>query len=243
MDNKVSNQTENNTMNDITKNNNPPVSQLSPINKHIKTIDSETDLSVLVDTLSVTGMQEKDVLEMHSMQEFYSLIYRRVKLKKQIYQAASNRYKIFDLVLFTIPLLLLQIANAILPPILTTNNDTPSEEAQNRAKLSATLTTVLSSISAAWIAMLGKLKWGEKSQKYENVANTYALLTSQTYFKLTQVKVVAETLAKDDIHKEMMHYLKYTQELEQNARKNCPLPPRSIERKVTADEKRTSSDV
>ena len=56
--------------------------------------DSKTDLNILTETLSITGMKEEDILEMHSMQEFYSLIYRRVKLKKQIYQAASNRYKI-----------------------------------------------------------------------------------------------------------------------------------------------------
>ena len=207
--------------------------------------DSKTDLNILTETLSITGMKEEDILEMHSMQEFYSLIYRRVKLKKQIYQAASNRYKIFDLILFTIPLLLLQIANAILPPILTsdfTNSEdttlSSSVDAQSKAKLSATLTTVLSSISAAWIAMLGKLKWGEKSQKYENVANTYALLTSQTYFKMTQVKVIAETMIKTEIHKEMMDYLKRAQELEQSARKNCPLPPRSIELKIIKNNKK-----
>ena len=213
------------------------VSAISPENNKspVNSINSKTDLNALIDTLSVAGMKEADILEMQSIQEFYSLIYRRVKLKKQIYQEASKRYRLFDLLLFTIPLLLLQIANAILPPILTSKQE--SQKAQDLSKLSATLTTVISSISAAWIAMFGKLKWGEQSQKYSNVANTYALLTSQTYFKLTQAKIVAETLNKSDIHKEMMDFLKYTQELEQNARKNCPLPPRSVESKVISTTK------
>ena len=53
-------------------------------------------------------------------------------------------YKSVEMWLFTIPLLVLQIINAIQPPLL----------ANSHPDLSATLTTIVSSISGAWIGLI-----------------------------------------------------------------------------------------
>ena len=97
--------------------------------------------------------------------------------------------------------------------------------------------TTISAVSAAWIAAQGKLKFGELSEKYANVAGTYGLLTSEAYFRMTQARVTAQTSSEEDNCRDMLQFLEYTQNLEKNARSGCPLAPRRLEKKVLNKER------
>ena len=94
------------------------------------------------------------------------------------------------------------------------------------------ITTVISAISAAFIAAQGKVKYGELAEKFEHLSDTYNLLTADAYFRMTKSQItINEQLGEETVNK-LVKFLEYTQDVEKNAKNGAPLPPNWITKKV-----------
>ena len=159
--------------------------------------------------------------------EAYSKLFARFVNKKLVYQAAATYYDRLDLGLFTFPLLILQIANAILPSLNLTDPATN--------QIISTITTAISAVSAAWIATQGKLSWGKRAEKYNNVASAYALLASNSYFKMTQIHILEKDAGPEQekiFKQDLLNYIEESSKHEKSARAGVPLPPSFIEERI-----------
>ena len=87
---------------------------------------------------------ESDIILINNDIQAYKKMAERFQSKKSQYNLASEYYTWKNFLFFTIPLLILQILNAIMPSILT------SEEDADTLKI---IITVISSCSAAIIAL------------------------------------------------------------------------------------------
>lgn len=158
--------------------------------------------------------------------EAYQQLFQRFSRKKQLYNLSAKRYKHFDLFIFIIPLLILQVCNAILPTIL---KDFASADT---ARL---VTTIISALSAAFIAAQGKLRYGEIGENYLNVAGTYSTLVSDSYFQMTQANIKKfpnNSKEKIENFNDLKVFLIQSQRMIKNAKDGCPVIPRSIQKKV-----------
>ena len=149
----------------------------------------------------------------------YKQLWQRFSRKKMVFNLAAQHFRILETTIFILPLLLLQITNAVIPHYL-------GESAANPT------TSTIAAISAGWIALQSKVRWGELSQKYENLAGTYGLLVSEAYFKMTQHQIRSNDISKEESDANMLSFLEYCQNLEKNARAGVPVVPRYIEKKV-----------
>ena len=151
----------------------------------------------------------------------YKQLWQRFSRKKTVFNLATQHFRMLETCVFIIPLLFLQIMNATLPNFLGEN-------------VSAPVTSTIAAVSAGWIALQAKTRWGELSQKYENLAGTYGLLVSEAYFKMTQHQIKSSAdVTKSESDAAMLSFLEYCQNLEKNARAGVPVVPKFIERKVT----------
>ena len=161
---------------------------------------------------------ESDKLLIDNDIQAYKSMAERFERKKTQYNWAHHHYSSKNFLYFTIPLLILQILNAIMPSILT------SEENADTLKI---ITTVISSVSAAVIALQSKLRWPEKSEKFNSVASTYGLLASDSWFEMNKAKTYYrvlqeknETINHQIPTERLLKFLKNAQKLEKHATKN-----------------------
>jgi len=171
-----------------------------------------------------------------TVQAYKNLASRFVK-KKLIYQEASGYFNKLDLIIFTAPLLVLQIANVIIPSILGTNSDDGAENLANNSRIFKIITTTISAISASWIAAQGRLNYGKLSEKYANIATTYDLLASNSFLKMTEVNILERDEDENGhnskiFEKDLIEFLNETAKIEKNVRAGVKLPPYFIEEKV-----------
>ena len=96
----------------------------------------------------------------HNKNEIFYNLWRRWKVKKKIYNASAVLFKRIDMIMFVFPLLLLQLAIAIIPMVVD-------------AELAKFLATGLAAVSSVWIGAQQKLRWSEKAEKYSATAVMY----------------------------------------------------------------------
>ena len=149
----------------------------------------------------------------------YKQLWQRFSRKKTVFNLATHHFRMLETWVFIIPLLFLQIMNATLPNFLGEGTSAPT-------------TSTIAAVSAGWIALQAKTRWGELSQKYENLAGTYNLLVSEAYFKMTQHQIKSSDITKSESDAAMLSFLEYCQNLEKNARAGVPVVPKFIEKKV-----------
>ena len=156
-------------------------------------------------------------------QTTYQSELERAETKCQIYKAAAKRYKKYDLYAFVTPLMLLQIANTVIPLVISSVETEPADlDADKLDPSNALICVILAAFSGTYIGLSQKLRWGEKSVKYSNMANTYILLITQIQHEISQMAV------KSSSQQEMVGFLRKQAAIETNARKNCPLAPADI---------------
>ena len=195
-----------------------------------------------------------------SCSDSFRKLWKKYSREECVYNEASKIYKSKDFYLFVIPLLTLQITNAILPVFLKvfaekiddtyfSNNSTVDlQETLPEGRLNIQIATTISAISAALIGIQLKLKYGEIGQKYANVASTYSLLSGSAFLHLTQSSVLHD--GKHDfsmfnlcslcgqphdrkMHDLLLEFLDNCQGLEQNARTGVPLVPLTVRKKIS----------
>ena len=97
--------------------------------------------------------------------EFYNNLFQRYKQKYDVYAVSWYKWKRLDFTLFTIPLITVQVLNAVIPIFL-------KDPAQ--AETMKIISSSISAISAAVISIRGKLAWDERSQQHGNIAKMYS---------------------------------------------------------------------
>lgn len=88
--------------------------------------------------------------------ENFRRLHKRFNHEKHIYQEASVRYKRIDFWAFTMPLLILQICNAIIPVFLSSEDGTLNKQ----------IATTIAAISAAVMGLQAKMRMGAVGEKY-----------------------------------------------------------------------------
>jgi len=143
---------------------------------------------------------------------------------KVVYTLAATYHKKMDLIYFTMPLLILQTLNATLPSFIT--DSSTGKQA----------TTLISAVSASWIAAQGKLAWGQAAQKFANCASMYQLLCGSANARMTKAKILNATHKLGDINKQLIEFIEYCGNLERQVKNGCPPVPRHIEKRVAKNE-------
>ena len=178
------------------------------------------------DKFVITHFDNKDTFE-----AYRNLAARFVK-KKLIYLASAKRFNNLDLFIFTIPLLIMQVANVIIPTILGTFGHSDENESMKiNAKILKVVSTCISAVSASWIAAQARFDYGKLSEKYSSIATTYDLLASNSFVEMTKVNLlndVNEREAKEKFAK----FLDAAAKIEKNAVAGVKFPPYYIEQMV-----------
>ena len=131
----------------------------------------------------------------------------RFNRKRELHHRAHTLYKNRDMKVFTIPLMAVQLVNAILPQI--------SQAIPDYDKLLGIIASTLAAISAIWLGFQAKKRYAERSESHKNAASIYqhlavlcmnerqkAKLTNendeQTFLRFQEMAQNLEGKAKDD---------------------------------------------
>ena len=102
-------------------------------------------------------------------------------------------------------------------------------------------TTCISALTAGWLGLQARLKWGERAEKFNRAAATYHLLQSNAFYKRKEAHArIGNEVSEEEFADEMPEYLRfieYTAKLENNAVEGCPIPPDYIVARVTLKQK------
>ena len=97
--------------------------------------------------------------------EDYQRMMERFNRKRELHHRAHTLYKNRDMKVFTIPLMAVQLINAILPQI--------SQAIPSHDKLFGIVASTLAAISAIWLGFQAKKRYAERSESHKNAASIY----------------------------------------------------------------------
>ena len=183
------------------------------------------------DKFVITHFDNKDTFE-----AYRNLAARFVK-KKLIYLASAKRFNNLDLFIFTIPLLIMQVANVIIPTILGTfdwpqdKTGVGKDDGKFNAKILKVVSTCISAVSASWIAAQARFDYGKLSEKYSSIATTYDLLASNSFVEMTKVNLLND-MNEREAKEKFAKFLDAAAKIEKNAVAGVKFPPYYIEQMV-----------
>merc|ERR1712080_126426 len=96
----------------------------------------------------------------------------RFNRKRELHQRAHTLYKNRDMVVFIIPLMVLQFTCGILPQI--------GEALPEIQKVISIISSALAAISAIWLGFQANKRYGERSESHKNAASIYQYLAVLT---------------------------------------------------------------
>lgn len=139
--------------------------------------------------------------------EGYTFLYQQLKNKQTKFDENARFYKLLDLLCFTLPLLILQFMNSILPTFL-------SHKSEN-ARIT---TTVIACISAVFISVQGKLRLGEIGEGYEAISKSYTNLVNDSYFELKQCQVYmnSKIYTQQQLFEKLLNFISHVQTIEKH---------------------------
>ena len=158
-----------------------------------------------------------DFTSYQSPEQAYKQLWDRFKQQRKLYHDAAALYRSIELHILVIPLLILQVCNAILPTIL-----------QNHHFEARLCTTVIAAFSAAIIGAQGKMRFKEQAEQFDNVAKTYNTVISDTYFEMTncQIRKFSNEVSNEAKNfEEFSVFLDQIQRMIDMAKEGCPVPP------------------
>jgi hypothetical protein len=97
--------------------------------------------------------------------EGYQSMLDRFNRKRELHHRAHTLYKNRDIKVFTIPLMVVQLLNAILPQI--------SQVVPTYSKLIGIIASTLAAISAIWLGFQAKKRYAERSESHKNAASIF----------------------------------------------------------------------
>ena len=178
--------------------------------------------------------------------EGYQGMLDRFNRKRELHHRAHTLYKNRDMKVFTIPLMAVQLVNAILPQI--------SQAIPSHDKLFGIVASTLAAISAIWLGFQAKKRYAERSESHKNAASIYQHLAvlcmvekqkakvknENDEAKFLAFQVMAQNLegkAKDDENLVPVRIVKaYKREKDKEKKKAKVEPLQEKEEKVTIQE-------
>lgn len=97
--------------------------------------------------------------------EGYQGMLDRFNRKRELHHRAHTLYKNRDMKVFTIPLMAVQLINAVLPQI--------SQAIPSHDKVLGIVASTLAAISAIWLGFQAKKRYAERSESHKNAASIY----------------------------------------------------------------------
>ena len=116
--------------------------------------------------------------------EGYQGMLDRFNRKRELHHRAHTLYKNRDMKVFTIPLMAVQLINAILPQI--------SQAIPSHDKLIGIVASTLAAISAIWLGFQAKKRYAERSESHKNAASIYQHLAVLCMVEKQKAKVKGE---------------------------------------------------
>ena len=116
--------------------------------------------------------------------EGYQGMLDRFNRKRELHHRAHTLYKNRDMKVFTIPLMAVQLVNAILPQI--------SQAIPSHDKLLGIVASTLAAISAIWLGFQAKKRYAERSESHKNAASIYQHLAVLCMAEKQKAKVKNE---------------------------------------------------
>ena len=116
--------------------------------------------------------------------EGYQGMLDRFNRKRELHHRAHTLYKNRDMKVFTIPLMAVQLVNAILPQI--------SQAIPSHDKLLGIVASTLAAISAIWLGFQAKKRYAERSESHKNAASIYQHLAVLCMVEKQKAKVKNE---------------------------------------------------
>ena len=145
---------------------------------------------------------------------------RTYKKQKRIYSRAASYYANLHLYIFIIPLLLIQVAAAIIPSALNQ---------ESHEKTIHTISTTLAAVTAILIATDNKLAWEKISERF---------YVASTHYNSLATKAAYRCILDEDKKKELTAFLNECQRTEDTIKESLPLLPEWIEKRVVKSEKK-----
>ena len=191
--------------------------------------------------------------------------------QKNIYQVASKAYFKWVFTAFILPLLFLQLGNSVIPTFFKTvdpkylspdvyNPTNPYYQLNTTSIVQSELykqhvhngyvlrilTTLVSALTAGWLAVQARLKWGETAEKYSQAAAVYNLLQSTAHYKSNECEAIIGNDVTDEELKlartDLLEFMKYCEKLELSALEGVQPPPRFIINKIKRKIRRQFED-
>jgi len=147
--------------------------------------------------------------------EAYQDMLDRFNRKRELHQRAHTLYKNREMKIFTIPLMAVQLCNAILPQI--------GQALPDYSKVFNIITSSLAAISAIWLGFHAKKRYSERSESHKNAASIF-----QHMAVLTMVEKQRAKMENDNDEKKFFAFQDMVQNLEGKAKDDENLVPARI---------------
>ena len=164
--------------------------------------------------------------------EGYQGMLDRFNRKRELHHRAYTLYKNRDMKVFTIPLMAVQLINAILPQI--------SQAIPSQDKLLGIVASTLAAISAIWLGFQAKKRYAERSESHKNAASIYQHLAVLCMNEKQRAKV-----KKENDEQKFLAFQDMVQNLEAKAKDDENLVPvrivKAYKREKDRDKKKGKS--
>ena len=157
--------------------------------------------------------------------EGYQGMLDRFNRKRELHHRAHTLYKNRDVKVFTIPLMAIQLLNAILPQL--------SQAIPQYDKVLGIIASTLAAISAIWLGFQAKKRYAERSESHKNAASIFQHLAV-----LSMVEKQKAKLRNDNDEQAYLTFQDMVQNLEGKAKDDENLVPARIVQAVKREKER-----
>ena len=157
--------------------------------------------------------------------EKYQSMLDRFNRKRELHHRAHTLYKNRDMKVFTIPLMVVQLLNAILPQL--------SEALPDYSKILGIISSTLAAISAIWLGFQAKKRYAERSESHKNAASIFQHLAVLSMNERQKAE-----MTKDNDEKKFLAFQDMVQNLEGKAKDDENLVPIRIVKALKLEKER-----
>ena len=157
--------------------------------------------------------------------EAYQGMLDRFNRKRELHQRAHTLYKNRDMKVFTIPLMAIQLLNAILPQI--------AQAIPSIAKVLSIIASTLAAMSAIWLGFQAKKRYAERSESHKNAASIFQHLAV-----LCMVEKQKAKMMKGNDQQKFFTFQDMVQNLEGKAKDDENLVPARIIKAIKREKER-----
>ena len=113
--------------------------------------------------------------------------------------------------------------------------DTGGSTVEERNKLK-TSTTIIAGVTTLMVGLQGKLQWGKKAEKYQNIAAVYQSIASESYLRMSKVKFCVNAVenAEKDQETSLLEFLVDSERQEKSVFSGADVIPNFVKVRAVA---------